>query len=253
MARMGGRRHLRSFAAPGFWPIHRKERFWAPKPSPGPHPIEESIPLLIVIRDMLGYAKTSREARRIIGQGVIKVDGRPRRDYKYPVGLMDVIEITETGETYRVVPYPVSFLKLHPIPREEASFKLCRIEDKSTVKNGHIQLHLHDGRNHLIRVSDPGNPAEDRYRTLGTVKLAIPGQEILDYVPFEEGNIAIITSGRNVGRVGRILEVKPGLRRYRRIVTLEDKEGVKFQTSLSYIFIIGREEPLISLPEGAWK
>ncbi len=253
MARMGGKRHLRSFAVPGFWPIPRKEQFWAPKPSPGPHPLETSIPLLLIIRDILGYAKTAREARKIIGQGVIKVDGRPRKNYKYPVGLMDVIEITETGEAYRIIPYPRSFFKLHPISRDEASYKLCRIEDKSTVKGGHIQLHFHDGRNHLIRVSDPTNPSEDVYRTLGTVKLAIPEQEILDYIPLEEGSLAIVTSGRNVGRVGRILEVKPGLRRYRRIVTLEDKDGSRFQTSLSYIFVIGRKEPLISLPEGAWK
>ncbi len=253
MARMGGRRHLRSFAIPGFWPIPRKEQFWAPKPSPGPHPVERSLPLLVVIRDILKYAGTSREARRIIGRGAIMVDGKPRKDYTYPVGLMDVIEIPETGEAYRVIPFPGSFFKLHPIPREEASFKLCRIEDKSTVKGGHVQLHFHDGRNHLIRVSDPTNPVEDKYRTLGTVKLAIPIQEILDYVPLENGKLAIVTSGRNVGRVGRIVEVKPGLRRYRRIVTLEDSRGETFQTSLNYIFVIGDEKPLISLPEGAWQ
>ena len=253
MARMGGRRHLRSFAAPKFWPVLRKEHTWAVKPSPGPHPVNRSIPLLIILRDVLGYAKTAREARKIIAQGAVKVDGRVRRDYKYPVGLMDVIEIVPSGEFYRVIPYPTKFFTLHPITREEASFKLCRIEDRSNIKGGHVQLHLHDGRNHVIRVSDPRNPVEDVYRTLGTVKLAIPEQEILDFVPLEEGVLAIVAGGRNVGRVGRIVEIKPGIRRYRKVVTLETSEGVRFQTSLEYVFVIGKEEPLISLPEGAWK
>ena len=252
MARMGGRRHLKALAAPRFWPILRKEYKWTVKPSPGPHPVERSIPLLIVVRDILKYAKTGREARKIIAEGHIKVDGRIRRNYKYPVGIMDVIEIVDTGEAYRMVPVPVKVMTLHPISKEEASYKLCRIENKTTVKGGHIQLNLHDGRNHIVRVSDPTNPVEDVYSTLGTVKISIPKQELLDYIPLKEGVIAVIIGGRNVGRVGKVLEIHRGIRRFRSIVTLEDKNGNRFQTSLDYIFPIAVDKPLISLPEGAW-
>ncbi len=252
MARKGGRRHLKALAAPRFWPILRKEYRWTVKPSPGPHPINRCIPLLIIVRDILKYAKTAREARKLIAEGHFKVDGRVRRDYKYPVGLMDVLEIVDTGETYRVIPVPIKVLGIHEISKDEAKFKLCRIENKTTVKGGHIQLNLHDGRNVLIRVSDPTNPAEDQYSTLGTLKLSMPEQQILDYIPLKEGVIAIISGGRNVGRVGRIVDVKRGIRRFRSIVTLEDKNGNKFQTSLDYVFPIGIDKPLISLPEGAW-
>ncbi len=250
---MGGRRHLKALAAPRFWPILRKEYTWTVKPSPGPHPINRCIPLLIIVRDILGYAKTSREARKIIAEGHFKIDGRVRRNYKYPVGLMDVLEIVDTGETYRMIPVPTKVMTLHPIPKSEAGFKLCRIENKTTVRGGHIQLNLHDGRNHLVRVSDPANPVEDKYKTLGTVKLSIPQQEMLDYIPLQENVIAIIIGGRNVGRVGRVLEIRRGMRRFRSIVTLEDVNGNKFQTSLDYIFPIGFDKPVISLPEGAWQ
>lgn len=253
MTRMGGRRRLRSFAAPSFWPIPRKERFWTVKPSPGPHPIERALPLLILIRDVLGYAKTAREARKVLAEGAVKVDGRVRRDYKFPVGFMDVIEIVPTGEKYRFLPYPVKFFTLHPITDEEAGYKLVRIENKTTVKGGHIQLNFHDGRNHIVRIADPQSPVEDVYSTLGTVKLSIPEQEILDYVPLEEGNLAMIIGGKNVGRVGVIKEVKRGMRRYRSIVTLETADGSTIQTSLNYVFVVGRKEPMISLPEGVWR
>ncbi len=252
MARMGGKRHLKALVAPRFWPILRKEYKWTVKPSPGPHPIDRSIPLLIIVRDILKYAKTAREARRIIAEGHFKVDGRVRKNYKYPVGLMDVLEVVDTGETFRVIPVPRKVLGLHPIDKDEAKYKLCRIENKTTVKGGHIQLNLHDGRNVLIRVSDPKNPVEDKYKTLGTVKISIPVQQLLDYIPLENGVIAIISGGRNVGRVGRVVNIRHGIRRHRSIVELEDKHGNRFQTSLVYVFPIGVEEPLISLPEGAW-
>ena len=73
MGKMGGSKHLTRHAAPAFWPILRKEWRWAVKPSPGPHSIERCLPLLIIVRDILGYAKTAREARKIIAQGHIKV------------------------------------------------------------------------------------------------------------------------------------------------------------------------------------
>jgi len=256
MARMGGRRHLKTLAAPKFWPVRHRVGVFTVKPSPGPHPIERSIPLLILVRDVLGYAKTAREARKLIAAGHFMVDGRVRRNYKYPVGFMDVLEVRETGERYRVLPYPVRFFTLHPIDAEEARFKLGRVEDKSTVKGGHIQLHLHDGRNVLVRVEDPRNPVEARaYRTLGTVKISIPEQHLLDYAGLEEGSVAIVFGGRNVGRVGRIVGIQRGLGRKHSIVTIEDVRGERFQTSLNYVFVVSRpgEEPWISLPEGAWK
>ncbi len=257
MARMGGRRHLKTLAAPKFWPVRGRVGVFTVKPSPGPHPIERSIPLLILVRDVMGYAKTAREARKLIAEGHFKVDGRVRRNYKYPVGFMDVVEIVDTGETFRLLPYPVRFFTLHPISKEEAGFKLGRIEDKSTVKGGHIQLHLHDGRNVLIRVEDPTNPVEAKqYRTLGTVKISIPEQQLLDYAPLEVGSLVIVFGGRNVGRVGRVVSIQRGLSRARSIVTLEDARGEKLQTSLDYVFVIsrpGEDEPWISLPEGAWK
>jgi len=252
MGKMGGSKHLTRHAAPAFWPVLRKEWHWVVKPSPGPHPIERCLPLLIIVRDILGYAKTAREARKIIAQGQIKVDGRVRRNYKYPVGLMDILEIVKINKFYRVIPYPVKYMVLHEISPEEAKYKLVRIENKTTVKGGHIQLNLHDGRNILVKVSDPTNPEEDVYKTFDVLKISIPDQQILDHYRFELGSIAIVTDGRNVGRVGRIVEITEMFKKSRNIVTLEDKNGDRFQTIQDYIFVIGKDKPEISLPEGAW-
>ena len=78
MAKMGSRKHLKRFKSPEHWPIHPKEDTWTVKPSAGPHAIEESLPLLIVVRDILKVADNAREAKIIINNGDILVDGRAR-------------------------------------------------------------------------------------------------------------------------------------------------------------------------------
>lgn len=258
----GGKRHLKRLAAPAFWPIHRKEAVWAVKPRPGPHAQDVSIPLLTLIRDVFKYATTAREARKIIAEGRVKVDGRVRKDYKFPVGPMDVVELVgkdengnEYHEYYRMVPYPTKFLVPLKIDAEEAKKKIVRIENKTTVKGGHIQLNLHDGRNILIKVRDPRNPVEaEQYKTLGSLLITVPEQEILDYVPFEVGVIAIVTAGRNVGRIGTIESIeKAGLGRKQTLVKMKDVYGEEFYTVAEYVFPVGKEEPLIKLPEGGWK
>ncbi len=253
MARMGGQRRLKRLNAPVFWPIPRKHAVWAVKPRPGPHRQSRSVPLLVIIRDMFKFATTGREARKLIAEGHFKVDGVIRKDYKFPVGPMDVIEVVDTGEAFRLMPYPTKFLVLHPISKEEADIKPLRIENKTTVKGGHIQLNLFDGRNVLIRVKDPKAPVEDVYKTLDTIVLRVPKQEIVQHIPFGEGKLAIIVDGRNVGRIGRIKAVQHGWGWKRSIVTLEALDGSTFQTSLDYVLIIGDKEPVISLPEGVGK
>ena len=95
-------------------------------------------------------ADTAREAKMIINQGEILVDGTVRKDYKFPVGFMDVIQIPKTGKTYRVLPDEKGRLVLHPISEENQNFKLCRIQNKTTIRGGRQQLNLHDGRNYRV-------------------------------------------------------------------------------------------------------
>ena len=53
MAKMGSRKHLKTYKAPKTWPIHPKEDTWTVKPSAGSHSIENSLSLTLVIRDII--------------------------------------------------------------------------------------------------------------------------------------------------------------------------------------------------------
>lgn len=250
MGKKGGSKSLKRKPAPRFWPIHRKEFVWTVKPKPGPHSLESCLPLAIVLRELLGFAKTKKEAKTIVSQGKVHVDGKIRREDDFPVGLMDVVFTPDINKAFRVLPSSKGLI-LHPIDKGEAAFKLCRIENKTVVKNGHVQLHLHDGSNILVKVADPRNPQEDVYETLDTLKVSLPEKRILEHTKMKKDVFAMITGGKNSGKHGTIVEIEEvrGQKRRRALGKIRDKEGETYQTILDFVFAIGETHPSVSLPE----
>ncbi len=103
MGRKGKTARLKRKPAPKFWPIHRKEDPWVLKPSSGPHNLQNCLPLSLVLRDILGFAETRKEAQTMLHQGKILVDGKIKQNDDFPVGLMDVISIPDANKYYRIL------------------------------------------------------------------------------------------------------------------------------------------------------
>jgi small subunit ribosomal protein S4e len=250
LGRKGKSSGLKRKPAPKFWPIHRKEFVWVVKPADGPHSLLGCAPLAVVIRDELGFAKTRKEAKTIVSQGKIHVNGEIQRKDDFPVGLMDVISIPDIAKSYRVLP-SYKGLILNEIGNEESKFKISRIEDKTVVGNGNIQLHLHDGSNIVVKIADPKNPQEDVYETLDTLKISLPEGQMIGHTKMKEKDYALITGGKNMGKHGKIIEIEKAEAKKRRnaLVTIQDDEGKRYQTILDFVFAIGETQPLISLTE----
>lgn len=229
-------KHLKRLASPRKWPITRKTSTWVVRPLPGPHAVEDGIPLLIGIRDFIKLANTAHEARRIIGDGNIQIDGKTTRQYKRPVGLMDVVSIPKLNLYYRVLLDSNGKLRFIKISKNEAKWKLVRIENKTTVKGGQFQLNLHDGKNIVLK--------KDKYKTGDVLKIALPEQKILNHYSLDSGNISMLIGGKHIGNfatVDRYEEVKsprPNL------VYFED-----FSTIKEYVFMVGTDKPEITVPD----
>lgn len=240
LGKKGGPKHLKRYAAPKYWPIHRKEKKFTVRAFPGPHQLEYCIPLLVLIRDVLQLGQTAKEGKTIIYEGNIKVDGKIRKNYKFPVGLMDVVEIPSINKIYRIIPFKRKGLSPFQIIEDEKNFKLCKIINKTLLKDGRTQLNLHDGRNIIIPSLDVP------YKTRDVLKISIPDQKILEHYPIIEETPTLVTAGRHMGEYGTLKKIE----RQTDIVTLEH-EGNTFQTALKYAFIIGKTKPSISLFEKA--
>jgi small subunit ribosomal protein S4e len=247
MTRHGGQKTLKRLNTPAHLQIKRKHGTFFVKPSPGSHPERFCLPLLHIVRDILKFVDNHREAKKLIGLGHFKIDGKVVRDRGFPVGLMDVLSIEKINKHYRILPDSHYGLILHEISEEESTYKLCRIDNKTNVKGGHLQLNLHDGRNILIRVKDPRNPKEDKYKRMDVLKISLPDQEIMKVLKFKDNNLAIIISGKNIGQVGKIVNILKRFGPKASTVSIEHN-GDHTETLYDYTFIIGEEQSEIDLP-----
>ncbi len=244
MARKGGRTKLKRLAAPITYRVPRKTGKWVIKASPGPHPSWRSIPIGVLLRDVLGVAKTLREVKYMLRKGYVLVDARPITTYKFPVGLMDVIELTPTNEVYRILPAKKHLI--YPYKVEDGgdkNIKPLRIERKTMIKGGVLQFTTHDGRNFLIKPNDelaklkPGD----------TLVYDLVEKKIIDSVRLEENVLALITGGSKIATIGKVLEIRKPDPLKPRLVRLHTDVYGEFETIFDYVFPIGREKSVIKL------
>ena len=190
-----------------------------------------------MVRDFLHLAETGKEAKSIIKKGEILVDGKPRKDHAYPVGLFDVVFIPKLNECYRVVPtsYGLDLLKIN---KEESNLKICKILNKTTLKGGKTQLNLNDGKNIIV--------TEDVYKTNDSLLIEVPSLKIVQHIPLEKGCTGIVVKGKNSGKVCVVDKVYKGeFRKPARVLCKIGEE--KIETLLDYLIVLGKEKPLITV------
>lgn len=230
---------LKRLKVPRFWKVPKKVKKWVIAPSAGPHKKFESIPLGVVMRDVLHVTDTGTEAKKIIKAGEIMVDGKKRKDPGYPVGLFDVISIPKLNQYCRVVPIAKG-LKIIKISADESNKKILKIINKKILKKGKLQLNLHDGKNIFI--------GKDEYTTGDSLLLQLPELKILDHIKLEKGNLGIVSKGVDSGKIGTVKEiVKTKAGELKRISV--DLEGTVEDVLKDRFFIIGRDKPLITVSE----
>lgn len=254
MAR-GPKKHLKRLHAPRHWFLSKIGGIWAPRPSTGPHKLRECLPISLILRNRLKYALTRREVLTVVMRRLVKIDGKVRTDINYPAGFQDVVTIDKTNEQFRLLYDMKGRFVLHRITDKEAQYKLLRVVARATAKKATIgrnpfahgqaaaipYIVTHDGR--TIRYPHPNIQVND------VVKFDIVNNKILEHVPFDLGNLCLITKGANCGRIGVILnrENHPGSYA---IVHIKDKKGNVFATRLANVFSLGKgDNALISLPK----
>tara|TARA_X000001036_G_C20625042_1_gene784766 strand:- start:649 stop:1332 length:684 start_codon:yes stop_codon:yes gene_type:complete len=219
---------MKRLAMPRSWPLPRKTSIWVTKAAPGAHTLELCMPVVVVIRDILGYAKSTREVRHILHNNLVSIDGRICKDSRRGVGFMDVLTLGE--ENYRCIVDQKGILRYRPISKKEAETKVCRINGKTTIKGGKTQLHLHDGRN--ILTDDAGE-----YNTGDSLVLALPSQEIKEHIRFSDGIKCYLTGGAHVGEFAEVSEYI-----VKRSSMPNEVQFADFGTVISNVFAIGKQK-----------
>ena len=106
-----------------------------------------------------------------------------------------------------------------------------------------VSSKAHTHPHHSIRYPDPAIKVND------TIKIDLATGKISDRIAFDTGVIAMVTGGRNMGRVGVITHRERHDGGFN-IVHIKDAIDNSFATRESNVFVIGQDKPWISLPKG---
>merc|ERR1719446_1744362 len=138
----------------------------------------------------------------------------------FPTGFMDGVSLEKTNQHFRMLYDTKGRFVVHQIHKDEAAYKLCRVQRHVFGAGGNPHIVTHDGR--TIRFPDPDVKMHD------TV-----------LVNLETGALCMIRAGNNTGRVGTITqrEKHPGSHE---IVHVKDATGTSFCTRLTNVMVIGK-------------
>jgi len=222
-------KHQKRLSVPKSWPVERKTEKFTVKADAGPHG-EAGVPLLIVLRDVLGYVDNRKEARYALNQGSVSINGDRIADEERPVGMFDILAFEEREEFYRVFPGEGGRLALTPIDEDSAQSKLGKIEGKQNVAGGDVQLSLHDGETLVVEDGDAYSPGD-------SIVVANEGEEIVAHFEYEEGALVTAVAGEHAGDIGTIdeIQVTPGSSSNNVLVESEDGG---FETVEEYVVVI---------------
>ncbi len=228
MAKRGGKRHLKRIATPPAVPIHnKKEGTFILKPIPGPHGKEMGYAVAVLLRDVLGLVKTLKEASFALRQGFVKVNGKVVKEPRFPVGLMDVVEIVPMGKVYIIAVDEKG--RLSPREVEKADKTILQIKEKHTVRGAKEQITFHNGWTMLS--SDAHLKVQD------AVVFNIKEKKIEKHLPLQKGARVLVVRGRSAGLVGEVVEL-PEEKKGVAVISANDRE---YRVRRDYLLPISEE------------
>ena len=237
MGSIAGSKKLKRQMAPLFWGINRKNKRFAITVTPGSHPKNRSIPAAVLLRDVLNVVTTLREAKSVIYNGKVNVDGIIRKSLHHSIGLMDVIELQGISDVYRLVPTHGHILQPIKIDSSEKSKKIVKVTSKTTTKGKKIQLGFHDGRTII---------ADNNVNVGDSCLIQIPEQKILDVIKLEKDSLVIVTRGANTGQIGHINNINEATFTLPKRINLTVNKK-KFEMPSDLVIVIGKEKPVIQI------
>ena len=222
-------KHQKRLSAPNSWPVERKEETFTVKADAGPHG-ESGVPLLIVLRDVLGYVDTRKEARYALEHDSVLVNGVAVSDEERPVGMFDILAFTQRGEFYRVFPGEGGRLSLDEIDEDAAASRLGKVTGKRQIAGGRFQYTLHDG---TTLVADEGE-----YGGKDSLVVDNESKEVVAHFPYEEGALVTAVAGSHAGEVGTVDEITVTPGSGENGVTVDQSDGEGFETIEEYVVVI---------------
>ncbi|MDD4983504.1 MAG: hypothetical protein PHH82_01535 [Candidatus ainarchaeum sp.] len=232
MASKGGSSTLKRISYAGPKHVLKKDHTFLVKPAPGTKAEQKCVSMTVVLRNILNVANDLREVKKVLQTKTVLVNGVRIKDYKFPVGLFDIIDLVDTKKKYTFVPHKNKKMEIIEIDYKKPDLRLSKIVGKKTVKGGKKQLFLDNGYN--INID------KDKYKVNDVVAYDFKAKKIKDHYEFSEGVKVIFIEGTHIGNVGNVKAIVSGdeVRKAEIVVKTKKKE---VRSLLDYVFMLPDE------------
>lgn len=221
---------------PKFWPVAKKNKKFIIRPMPGPHSKDSAIPLGILMREIFSVARNLKEVKKVLNTGMIELNGKICKDYKMPVGLMDILSLDK--DSYRMIPTAKG---LRPKKVKDSSIRLAKIKNKTVLGKDKMQLNIDNGFNILVK--------KDDYKTGDSLLLDNKTGEIKKHMKFDKGSLIVITNGTNISKIGKVEDIHES-KNMQPITLTIDVDGEKVLVPKKYVLVISDStKPVIEMGE----
>jgi small subunit ribosomal protein S4e len=224
--------HLKRITAPKTWHVQRKKTKFIARPSPGGTPLKYTMPLSVLLLEQLKLFQTRKEVKNALNNKDILVNGTPRNDYNFPIGLFDVLSLPKMEKAYRLAVNKNEKLILLPLEKKHANERVCKITKKITIPGKKIQISTFDGRT-LVLAKD------DQYKVGDSILVHVPEQKIEEHLKLEKGATAYVFRGKSCGETVTIEAIEGSVIHY-------TKKDEKKETRKEFCIIIGKNMPELS-------
>jgi small subunit ribosomal protein S4e len=185
-------KHMKREMMPKNWPVPRKGKKFVVRPNSSN---ENGLPILIILRDVLGITKTRKEVKKALHAKHILINGRNVRDEKNTAVLFDIITIVPSKKNYRLELTTNGKFKVEEIKESEAKTKIAKIVDKKVLKGKKVQLNLSDGKNTLY---------DKKCSTGESVIIDLKTKKVEKVLPLKVKSKVLVYAGKHAGKQGSV-------------------------------------------------
>jgi len=175
-----------------FWPIPRKGTKYLAVAS---HNQNESIPLLVVMRDVLKLVASKKELEMLVHQNMVKINGKEIREVNYPLCLFDILTLSNLKNSYRTKLSEHKKFEFEQIEGKEAETKIYKVLSKKIISGNKTQLNLIQGKNIL---------SNEKVAIGDSIVFNLKENKIEKVIPMEKGRTVIAMNGKHIGVKGKI-------------------------------------------------
>ncbi len=222
-------------SAPTQWQIAKKEKKYVVSVAAGPHD-GSALPIGIWLRDHMHLADNTKEARKILHDRQVVLNGHIVTDEHLGLDVFDIVSIPKINKHYLILVDAKGRQINQEIPEKAVNVRLVKVANKTTIRGGKTQINLTCGANFI---SDFACKGKD------TLIVGLNGDDrfkVHEHFPYEQGALALVIGGQHTMKVGTIEQIYVQHSSLPNRVILKCTNGTEIATIEDYIYIIGKDQ-----------